>query len=175
MKITTGLFFLLVLVATKLSGQTSNTVKLFRNLPLDKSVTELNTILHNDSTNYKQHLDKNGQPYYIAITKIDTFFYLTPLVINFQTHGAEIHFNITADKKNKLENGRLTYNSIIDLVKDEYAGYRQSVYKHKYKRKTYYDYTTEFFNKKEDGRAKLKILWYPHSNGHEIIIIYTLD
>jgi hypothetical protein len=80
MQVTFRLIILLWLSATGLFGQKTNTEKLFRNLPLDKSALDLNNILHNDSTNYKQYIDKTGAPYYIAATKVDTFFYLVLLI-----------------------------------------------------------------------------------------------
>jgi hypothetical protein len=101
------------------------TEQLFRGLSLNKSAVELNTILRNDSTNYKMYFGKTGDPYYIALTNNDSFFYLVPLIINLQTHTTEIHLNITADKSNRSENGKLTYNFIVNLVKKDYEHYKQ--------------------------------------------------
>jgi hypothetical protein len=70
------LLFLLAIGLTS-SGQI-NTQKIFNNLPLDKSVKELNEILQTDTLNYKPRKKNVGNCYYSL--KADSFFNLIPKI-----------------------------------------------------------------------------------------------
>lgn len=183
-------FILLYILAfgSTSSGQT-NTQRIFNNLPLDKSVKELNQILLNDTSNYK-HRTVNVDRYYYSL-KPDSFFNLFPksseiVSYNFKSQSDTISYPVLLRfvtiprKKNSSKKVSATYYKIVDLFKKEYEyskpQYIKGIRTEKNKETRVDEWTTYFYSKKGEPRHKFSVTWFDEGKyGHKFIIEYVLN
>jgi hypothetical protein len=183
----------LISLLISISGSTSfgqtNTQKIFNNLPLDKSVEELNQILKEDTTKYKFRT-VNLDRYYYSI-KPDSFFNLLPTTSEITTYNFKPHsdsssypvllrFVTIPRKNNNSKKVSATYNEIVDIFKKEYEyskpQYIKGIRKEKSKETRVDEWTTYFYSKKGDARHKLSVTWFDERKfAHEFIIEYVLN
>ena len=180
-KLIISTLLLTLALTTDTFGQTINMQKLFYNLPINKTAKEIITVL---DKNYKS-INVAGDRRYFTLTP-DSFFNLQPersefLVSHKSTFADSSSYEIivrfvTIKRNNNKKKVSGTYDKIVALFKSEYEYSKPEYIKGTNGKVKVDEWTTYFYNKKDDLNYKFSVTWFDEGKyGHQFIIEYVLN
>jgi hypothetical protein len=188
---TKTIIIILISSAFNSMGQSTSVLKLFNNLPIDRTAIELNDLLKKDTLKYKLLSTKGIDHYYYSVVNPDSLFnlVLSKSVISISNYIPEgdsvirpkidniIYLN---KRKNSSKKVSLVYNKLVDQFNKKFQ-YSKPTYIKGFrtengKQSKVDEWSTYFYNKQGEHNYKFSIVWFDEGkHGHVLMFAYKLD